>query len=127
MAAVDYGYCDDDVNKVNKNFTIEGSLNGTFNRQFDVKSPILFVRGHYSNFNYVYVPDLKRYYYVDDVTIITNNYYELHLIEDVLYTYRDDISKTFYGGNVKRIDSDNANPFKNSYNVIVTVEGGQDS
>lgn len=45
------------------------------------------------DFNYVYIPDLNRYYYVENYTYITNNLVELNLRIDVLMTYREGIYK----------------------------------
>lgn len=40
------------------------------------------------DFNYVYIPALSRYYYVENYTYLTNNLVELNLRLDVLMTYR---------------------------------------
>lgn len=40
------------------------------------------------DFNYVYIPALSRYYYVENYTYLTNNLVELNLRIDVLMTYR---------------------------------------
>lgn len=39
------------------------------------------------NFNYVRIPNLNRYYFVDDIRFISNDMYEIDLRCDVLMTY----------------------------------------
>lgn len=45
----------------------------------------------YPKYNYIYVPALKRYYFIDSVIIKTDNTYELHCNCDVLESFKDDI------------------------------------
>ena len=46
----------------------------------------------YMTANYVYVDDLRRYYFIDNVEV-SNGYAYLFCTEDVLMTYRDDLLK----------------------------------
>lgn len=41
--------------------------------------------------NYAYIPDYKRYYYINDIIPLTGDRIELHLSVDVLYSFKDDI------------------------------------
>lgn len=43
------------------------------------------------NFNYVYIPNFNRYYYVNDITSIRNNLWEISLSVDVLMSYKEAI------------------------------------
>lgn len=45
----------------------------------------------YPDFNYVYIPILKKYYYIEDVEIINNKLYGLSLHIDVLNTYYESL------------------------------------
>lgn len=45
----------------------------------------------YPDFNYVYIPIFKKYYYIEDIEIINNKLYGLSLHIDVLNTYYDSI------------------------------------
>ena len=47
------------------------------------------------DFNYVYIPDLQRYYFVENYTYLTNNLVELNLRIDVLMTYRVGIGQLY--------------------------------
>lgn len=43
------------------------------------------------NYNYAYIPQYERYYFIDNVEYMQNNIYNLHLSVDVLQTYKDEI------------------------------------
>lgn len=44
------------------------------------------------NFNYVYIPELNRYYFVTNVEYIVTNLWEISLSVDVLMTYKNGIT-----------------------------------
>lgn len=81
-----------DLNVVNKALTQVGQLDVQFKDSSSIINPELLIYGTPpTNFNYFYIPDFKRYYYV------TNQYVDLNMIihlighVDVLYTYRNQI------------------------------------
>lgn len=80
-----------EYNKVNKDLTFVKFLNGVFNHSIDVKNINIDIEEYMNNeneqFNYVYIHNLKKYYYVDSIEIITSKITRLHLKEDVLYTF----------------------------------------
>ncbi len=45
--------------------------------------------GKINRFNYVYIPDFERYYFVRDITVLRKNIYQLSLHCDVLYSFKD--------------------------------------
>ena len=65
-------------------------FDGKFNHSIAIKTINIDVSGYnlLNGYNYVYLPLLKRYYYVDSVEIISANYTRLHLKEDVLMSWR---------------------------------------
>jgi len=46
-----------------------------------------------TNFNYAWLPSVKRYYFIDSTTIINDDLLELHLHCDVLISFKDIIMK----------------------------------
>ncbi|MGL4366174.1 MAG: hypothetical protein ACRCSJ_06600 [Cetobacterium sp.] len=42
-------------------------------------------------YNYCYIPDFNRYYYIDSIEVFPNNLYELRLRCDVLMSFKDSI------------------------------------
>lgn len=77
------------VNKQLGEFTaIEGDLRQTF----DVLRPTVTLRKQpRPTYNYCYIPDSGRYYFVERVSFEGNNAYELSLRVDVLKTYESEI------------------------------------
>lgn len=56
----------------------------------NIVTPSIIVNSEYIDFNYVYLNDLHRYYYVSDI-VISTGYIILKLTLDVLYTYKEEI------------------------------------
>ena len=77
-----------DNEHLNKNLTFVTIISGTFNHSIGVKNINVDLQGYSLNFNYVYIPSLKRYYYVDSVEIVSADVTRLHLKEDVLMTWK---------------------------------------
>lgn len=42
-------------------------------------------------YNYMYIPDFGRYYFIDDIIQIRNKVWEIHASVDVLYSFMTDI------------------------------------
>lgn len=75
-------------NALNKDITLVNIINGKFNHSIGVKSLNIDVVNIDMNFNYVYIPSLNRYYYVDSVEIVSNDVRRLMLKEDVLMSWK---------------------------------------
>ena len=73
-----------------------------------VMSPVFFVQGFNPvSYNYVYVTDWNRYYFITDVKQV-ENMWEIACIEDVLATYKNEIGQSpamvmYATGSTKRI------------------------
>ena len=93
------------------------------------------------SFNYVYIRELNRYYFVKERRIKKNNLFELHLVCDVLYTYRnliknnqnEIIESSDNKGKVIEYDKTDKkifltqnieNPFTEKYSDIITTVKG---
>lgn len=62
---------------------------------FDILNPVITIQtpigfGMY-HYNYFYISDLQRYYYITGITAINDNLWEISGHIDVLYTYRTQI------------------------------------
>lgn len=44
-----------------------------------------------TEFNYIFVPELKRYYYVTDIVMVRNNLFEVSCHCDVLMSFKNEI------------------------------------
>lgn len=117
-----------------KNFVLKDVSNvnnlNTYTSQFD-----------FHTYNYLYIPELKRYYFIDSVDILNNDRLYVQMSTDYLMTYKTLIDNSilhFVKSSVPKGDkiifdkNDNINvktydinnPFKNSYSdVLITIKG----
>ena len=96
---IDLFVCKAERNRVNKSdhissrFTMSGTLKkptSTTNVIIEVEksNPVAY------NYNYMYISEFKRYYFIDDVVNIANNRWEIHASVDVLFSFKNDILST---------------------------------
>lgn len=79
-------------NKIGKNLTNEFSLSGTLRDATDIINPIILVElNEIANYNYCYIPNFKRYYFITDITVIRTGLYAISLSVDVLESFKSDI------------------------------------
>ena len=77
-------------NIVNKKIEEIQEISFNFKDDSDITNPILILQT-YKTGNYCYVPDLKRYYYIDRIELMKGGFYRLYLEIDVLMSYKDEI------------------------------------
>lgn len=83
-----------DNNVVNKKLTAVVTLTGTLRNECEVVDPTILIECDDPNkFNYIYIPALKRYYYIKDRNSVRNNIVEITAHCDVLMTYKADFLK----------------------------------
>lgn len=88
--------CTAEFNRVNKTsyisnrFTLEGSLRN----ESSVIDPVIIIEKtnpalyHY---NYMYIEEFQRWYFINDIISLRNNLWEIHAHVDVLHTWGGDI------------------------------------
>lgn len=74
--------------KLDKTLAEVGTILGTFNQAIGLKTIDVDIAGYARDFNYVWIPTLRRYYYVDSVDLISADVTRLHLKEDVLMSWK---------------------------------------
>lgn len=68
------------------------TLSGTLRESSDLMNPVIkFETTRLPQFNYVYIPAFRRYYFVQDIVVITDKLYSMSLHVDVLMTYKNEI------------------------------------
>ena len=99
-----------DVNVLDKVLENEEIIdNADTNRDYNILNPI--VRLVTENvFNYCYIPDLGKYYYISNPIYLRHGIVELHLSIDVLMSYKDKIKEIV----ATNIDSENYNKYDSS-------------
>lgn len=83
-----------DSNVVGKTLDSLKTVNGTIKSNFDILAPYVEVSFNPIQYNYCYIPDLKRYYFINDYRVIRNGLFGISLNVDVLETYKDSIKAT---------------------------------
>lgn len=82
------------VNKIGKNLTDELVTSDVLLKDdVSILKPVFKVKDVRSiiTYNYLYCPDLMRYYFIDDIVSINNNLWEISAHVDVLETYKNKI------------------------------------
>lgn len=98
------------INVLNKRLEKVGDeIEFTLKKDTNILTPNLLL-SKYNGGNYCYIPEFKRYYYINNYNINSDGVYDLTLSVDVLGTYKDDllngklVIKSDYSG-VKYIDN----------------------
>ena len=82
--------------KLVKELTDGITLVGTLRAQSSVMSPTFTVQDTaVVGYNYCYIPDFGRYYYINDINALRANLFELSLGIDVLMTYASEIRRNY--------------------------------
>lgn len=97
-----------DSREINKNLIEVTTINITLYLDTNVTNPVFKLKNFINNANYMYVPVLHRYYYINNY-IISNQCVYLYCSVDVLATYKTEIlnseclisrSETDYNDNI---------------------------
>lgn len=79
------------VNKINDIILID-NISGTLRPGCDIINPVIIIEyAKIPDFNYIYIPNFKRYYFVNNIQIQSKNIYIISLHVDVLFSFKDGI------------------------------------
>ena len=84
----------DEENKLNKTLNSELVLTGSLKTKVSVFNPIIMLKSVNFNFleyNYCFIEDFNRYYFIEDIEINALTLFEIRLREDVLMSFNSDI------------------------------------
>lgn len=85
-------YTSDENNKINKSLSNGTILTGTMRDSSSIMSPVVLVEGNSFNaYNYAYIPQFDRYYFIKEITNYRNNLWILTLEVDVLMSFKSSI------------------------------------
>lgn len=77
-----------DVNVVNKSLETLSSVSGVLKESTSILNPVIKIQGTIpTSCNYFYISEFGRYYYINDITSINNDLFEISGHVDVLKTY----------------------------------------
>ena len=127
------------------------SVSATAKGEINIISPTLILEYFSTDFNYCYISDFNRYYFVNSITLLSAHRVQINLTVDVLMSYKEEIKNltvnvlryeksepTFLTDNRIPLYSDTEqkviefpenifnleNPSENSKNFLLTVAGG---
>lgn len=125
---------DDENNRIYKSLSqIVDFIDGHFNSAIGLKNLDIDLVGFFARqFNYVYIQLFNRYYFVDSIEFVSNDFTRLHLKEDVLMSHRDAIlsQNAFVTRNQNAVTPylvDNRLPLKDTLSVEYMVLDNTDS
>lgn len=120
-------------NRVNKVLSGKFEMTGTLRGETNVVNPeIMIEHANPTGYNYAFIPEFNRYYFINEFTAIRNGLWRVRLVVDVLETYKSQI-KQMPAIIDKQQNKGNSNLYLNdgsyvidsrSYNTILNFSGG---
>lgn len=120
------------ANQLNKNISSDSiAIDGNFNIDYNTRDTIIKLQGYnVFNYNYCYIPELKRYYFITASNVRRNGLLYLSLHIDVLQTYKKQINNAKI--RLKNNSVDNTTIFQSDKivndtftNIMITLGGAK--
>lgn len=82
-------------NKLDKSLSNELKFNGKLREESSVVNPSIMIQAtNPSSYNYAYIPEFNRYYFITDMVSIRTGIWEISMHVDVLMSFKDSIKGT---------------------------------
>ena len=82
-------------NKLDKSLSSELKFNGKLREESSVVNPSIMVQAtNPSGYNYAYIPEFNRYYFITDMVSVRTGIWEISMHVDVLMSFKDTIKAT---------------------------------
>lgn len=79
-------------NKINKSLTAGVTLSGTLRNESNVVTPSIIINiDNPTIYNYAYIEDFGRYYFITDYISLRTGIWQINLKSDVLMSFKDSI------------------------------------
>ena len=83
-------------NRIGKNLTNDFPLSGTLRDATNIINPVILIElNEIGNYNYCYIANFNRYYFITDITVVRTGLFAISLMVDVLETFQTDIKNLF--------------------------------
>lgn len=77
---------------INKTISGEVVITGTLRDETSIMNPEIIIKNDVPiRYNYAYIPEFKRYYYINNIESIRHNVWKLYLKVDPLMSFKADI------------------------------------
>lgn len=74
---------------LDKNLRLGEELNGNILDESSIVTPVFLIEAeNISVYNYMYVPDFNRYYFITDISVVRTNLWRVSCSVDVLMSYK---------------------------------------
>lgn len=83
------------TNELTKTLNNAIVIEGVFRGEIDAIDVVVEIESNTYNFNYVHIPSLNKYYFLDNITHVNAKMVRLYLHCDVLMTYKTDILASY--------------------------------
>lgn len=82
-------------NKLDKSLSNELKFNGKLREESSVVNPSIMIQAtNPSSYNYAYIPEFNRYYFITDMVSVRTGIWEISMHVDVLMSFKDGIKNT---------------------------------
>lgn len=79
-------------NKIGKSLSNLNIFSGTLKEETSVTNPIIIMElENPTGFNYAYIPEFGRYYFIDDMISVRNGLWSISMSVDVLESFKNEI------------------------------------
>lgn len=79
-------------NKLNKALSGMSTFSGTLREETSVISPVILMSiANPTEYNYAYIPEFKRYYFISDMVSVRAGLWRISMQVDVLMSFKDSI------------------------------------
>lgn len=83
-------------NVVNKVLSNEIMLTGALRFESNIHNPVITIDiAEIIGYNYAYIPDFNRYYFIREVTSVRTGFWRLDMICDVLMSFKESILNSY--------------------------------
>ena len=84
-------------NALNKVLQGGVTLHGSFRSECAISDPSFIIESddNFTQYNYVYIPEFKRYYFIVEVTSVRTKIWNISLHVDVLMSFKDSILTSY--------------------------------
>lgn len=109
---------------INKTLSNETVFDGILYTATDITTPVIEVQSTMNLFlyNYAYISDFQRYYFINSISITDTNFYKMTLREDVLKTYEGIIKNVYGVVTTSKTESPYDSTFDTQHDVRPTVK-----